>query len=65
MCNMHSTFKSQVVAFIRHCMDEVLHTQYALECNKHEYSTYVTFMVTSNTHYYIALHVLHRAMCQT
>ena len=49
MCNMDRNFNSEVplVAFIRHCMDEELNTLCVSEYNKHEYSTYATFMVTS------------------
>ena len=45
---MYRTFNSQVIAFIRHCMDEELHALYVSEYNKHEYGTYLTCMVTSN-----------------
>ena len=43
---MERTFNSQVVAFIRHCMDEELDTLCASEYNKHGYITYATFLVT-------------------
>ena len=37
---MYRTFNSQVAAFIRHCMDEELHTIYVLEMQQ----TQIKFM---------------------
>ena len=45
---MYITFNWQVVAFIRHCMDDELRTLFFSEYKNHEYGTYVTLMVTSN-----------------
>ena len=44
---MYRIFNSQIIAFIQYYMDEKLHTLHILEYNRHEYSTYVTFIVTS------------------
>ena len=46
--NTYRTFNLQIVAYIRYYMEEKLHTKYISEYNRHEYSTYVTFVVTSN-----------------
>ena len=45
---MYRTFNSQVAAFIRHCMDEELHTIYVLEMQQTQKSAYVTFIVALN-----------------